>query len=147
MAIEYNKGEMTKRPHRPAFEVIFVHDDRLRTLSIWHQGKKERIVDLQLAFAKTVLGCDIPRESPADDRVYDLDVFLDPDFVFRPRPELGIAGAETRKIGVRVLGVEPLAINIDLGSNTPASVLYRLLKAATADIPKSMLKVARIACR
>ena len=27
MAIEYNNGEMTLRPHRPAFEIIFVHDE------------------------------------------------------------------------------------------------------------------------
>jgi hypothetical protein len=144
MALEYNKGEMTKRPHRPAFEVIFIHDDRQRTLSIWHRGKKERIVDLQVAFAKAVLGRDIPRESPADDRVYDLNMFLDPDFVFRPRPELGIAGAETRKISIRVLGAEPLTIHIDLGPNTPAPVLYRRLKAVTAGISKSMLKVTKV---
>ena len=117
MAIEYNKGEMTRRPHRPAFEIIFILDDEQRTLSIWHQGKKERIVDLQVAFAKAVLGQDIPRESPRDDRVYDLDVFLDPDFIFRPRPELGIASAEVRKIGIRVLGAEQHSINIDLGAN------------------------------
>jgi hypothetical protein len=144
MALEYNKGEMTKRPHRPAFEVIFVHDDRQRTLSIWHDGKRERIVDLQLAFAKAVLGRAIPRESPADDRVYDLNVFLDPDFVFRPRPELGIAGAQTRKMGIRMLGPEARNIHIDLGPKTPAPVLYRQLKAATAGIPRSMLKVTKV---
>ena len=64
MAIEYNKGEMTKRPHRPAFEIIFIHDDEQQTLSIWHQGKKERINDLQVAFAKAVLGQDIPTGKP-----------------------------------------------------------------------------------
>jgi hypothetical protein len=84
-AIEYAKGAMTKRPHRPAFEIIFIHDDSQQTLSIWHRGKKERIVDLQVAFARAILGRDIPRQSPRDDRVYDLDVFLDPDFIFRPR--------------------------------------------------------------
>ena len=46
---------MTRRPHRPAFEIIFIHDDVQRTLSIWHQGKRERIGDLQVAFAKAVL--------------------------------------------------------------------------------------------
>ena len=83
MAIEYNKGEMTRRPHKPAFEVIFIHDDEQRTLSIWHQGKKERVNDLQVVFANAVLGQAIPRESPRDDRAYDLDAFLDPYFIFQ----------------------------------------------------------------
>ena len=147
MAIEYDKGEMTRRPHRPAFEIIFVLDDEQRTLSIWHQGKRERIVDLQVAFAKAVLGQDILRESPRDDRVYDLDVFLDPDFIFRPRPELGIASAEVRKIGIRVLGAEQHSINISLGATTSGLVLYHRLKVATADVPKSMLRVAKIGAR
>lgn len=37
-AIKYEKGEMTRRPHNPAFEIIFIHNDEERTLSIWHEG-------------------------------------------------------------------------------------------------------------
>lgn len=147
MAVEYDRGEMTRRPHRPAFEIIFILDDEQRTLSIWHQGKKERIVDLQVAFANTVLGHDIPRESPRDDRVYDLDVFLDPDFIFQPRPELGIGSAEVRNIRVRVLGAEQHTIGIELGARTPGPVLHHRLKAVTYGIPKSMLEVSRIRIR
>ena len=56
ISLEYAGGCMTNRPHRPAFEIIFIHDDIRRTLSIWHQGRMERVQDLQVAFAGVVLG-------------------------------------------------------------------------------------------
>ena len=141
MAIEYNNGEMTLRPHRPAFEVIFIHDDRERTLSIWHQGPRERIVDLQLAFAMAVLGREIPRESP------DLDVFLDPDFALLPKPGLGIAGAQVRHINMRVLGSEPYAISVALGAKTAPHILQQALRGLTSDVKRSKLKVSKVRLR
>lgn len=145
--LEYREGEFTKRPFNPAFEIVFVHDDEQQTLSIWHEGKKERIKDLQVAFAKAIMGQDILRESPQDDRVYNLDVFRQEAFRIDPSPEFGIAGIEVRKLGVRVLGEQQHTINIDLGDKTPSHILYQRLAAATADIPSSMLKVSRIGLR
>ena len=72
ISLEYAGGRMTNRPHRPAFEIIFIHDDIRRTLSIWHQGRQERVQGLQVAFAQAVLGRVIPARSPRDLRVYDL---------------------------------------------------------------------------
>lgn len=101
-ALEYREGEFTKRPYKPAFEIVFVHDDAQQTLNIWHEGNKERVKDLQATFAKSVLGQDIPRESPLDDRVYDLEGFLNSGCRIDPSHDLGIAGVEVRKIGIRV---------------------------------------------
>ena len=56
---------MTSRPHRPAFEIIFIHDDDQRTLSIWHEGRKERIQDLQVTFARAVIGREIAAGKPS----------------------------------------------------------------------------------
>jgi hypothetical protein len=47
-ALEYDEGQMTKRPYKPAFEIIFIHEDQQQTLTIWHQGKRERVKDLQV---------------------------------------------------------------------------------------------------
>ena len=146
-AIEYHNGEMTKRPHAPAFEIVFIHDDEQQTLNTWHQGKKDRVNDLQVAFARAVLGREIERQSPRDDRAYDLDGFLDAEFSFQPRPELGISRVDVRRIGVRVFGPEPCTIHIEVGDKTPTHVLQQRLKAATYGIGSSMLKVARIGMR
>ena len=147
VVIEYNNGRMTLRPHRPAFEIIFIHDNRERTLSIWHQGTRERTTDLQLAFAKAVLGTEIERESPRDDRVYDLDRFLNPDFALVPEPALGIASAQMRQIAVRVLGPEPHTINVALGAKTAAHMLQQALRRLSSDIKPSMLRASRVRIR
>jgi hypothetical protein len=147
VVIEYNNGKMILRPHRPAFEIIFIHDDRERTLSIWHQGTRERTTDLQLAFAKAVLGADIERESPRDDRVYDLDGFLNPDFALVRESALGITSAQVRQITVRVLGPEPYTINVALGAKTAAHTLQQALRGLSSDIKPSMLKVSRVRLR
>ncbi len=63
--IQYHEGNMTKRPYNPAFEIIFVHNDAEQTLTIWHQGQRERVKDLQQAFAKSILKQDIPPRQPA----------------------------------------------------------------------------------
>ena len=110
---------MTNRPHRPAFEIIFIHDDIRRTLSIWHQGRKERVQDLQVAFALAVLGRVIPARSPRDLRVYDLGMFLDPDFTFRPSPQLGIKQAVIREMDVRVRGPSGYKVDIKLDALSP----------------------------
>ena len=145
---EYDeKGQWTVRPYNPAFEIIFIHDDAHQKLSIWHQGRKDRVKDLQVAFAKAVLGHENLPESQRDDRVYELEGLLDPSFDFRPSPELGIASVELRKIGLRVQGGEPHTITIELGDKTPAHVLRQRLDTATVGIPQSLLKVARVGMR
>ena len=146
-AIEYDKGEMTKRPHNPAFEVIFIHDDTQRTLSIWHEGVMDRIKDLQAAFATAVLGTTIPRESPRDNRVYDLQRLLDPTFVFKSMPELRIASVEVRKMTVRIIGPTTHKISVELADDCPGYVLIDRINAATQRIPKTLIKVARIGIR
>jgi hypothetical protein len=145
--LEYHEGQMTKRPYNPAFEIIFIHEDEQQTLTTWYQGKKERVNDLQVAFAKAVLGRDIPRESPRDDRVYVLGEFLNPDFKLRPQPELGIANAEIRMLSIRVVGNEQHTITIDIPDATPGYVLQQRLMAATHDVPQSMLMVSKVGIR
>jgi hypothetical protein len=145
---EYDEnGQWTVRPYNPAFEIIFIHDDAQQKLSIWHQGRKDRVKELQVAFAKAVLGHDILPESPRDDRVYELEGLLDPSFDFRPSPELAIARVEVRKIALRVLAPDKYTITIELGDHTPVHVLYRRLETATAGIQPSLIKVARVGIR
>ena len=96
-----HRGQMTNRPHRPAFEIIFIHDDSQRTLSIWHRRPEGRIRgSCRWRLRRAVLGREIPAESPRDDRVYDLDVFLDPALSVSAAAELGIARAEVRQMDV-----------------------------------------------
>jgi hypothetical protein len=145
--MEYRKGEITKRPHNPAFEIIFIHDDEQQTLSIWHDGSMDRVKDLQVAFAKAVLSETIPRRRQPDDRVYDLEPLLDPDFTFSPDPSLGIAKVELRKLRVRVLGDNEHVVRIDLGPDTPAHILHARLDAAMRGVPPTLRMNAMVGVR
>ena len=142
-----DQGKWTKRPYNPAFEVIFIHDDAEQSLRIWHQAKNERIQDLQVAFAKSVLGADIERNSPRDDRVYDLERFRHPVSLFGAKPAPGIAKVEVRKLAVRTLGKDQQTIRIELGQNTESHVLSKRLEIATRDLSPTMFKIANIGLR
>jgi hypothetical protein len=140
----FEEDELVARPHNPAFEVIFVHDDHEQTLSIWHEGDKERFKDLQVVFSQAVLSARILRDSPKDDRAYDLQPFLDPGFTFAPDPVLGIEGVELRKMRVRVGGRTGRSILIELNKDTPSYVLYEDINAIRARIPPSQLEVTLV---
>lgn len=147
-SLEYDKtGKWKKRPHNPAFEIIFVHDDREQTLKIWHKGGGERIKDLQVAFAHAVLGADIPRESEKDTRVYDLQPFMSQDFSLRIAPDLGIRSVELRKIRFRVNGPNKHTIRIDLGNNCQSHILYDRLHELTRDKPPTLVQVTQVGIR
>jgi hypothetical protein len=144
-SIEYEtSGEMTKRPYNPAFEIIMIHDDAARTLDIWHHGSADRVKDLQVLFARTILGAEIPRESPRDTRVYDLERFLSRDFLSRPSPELGIRHVSVRKIRALVLGHQKHTIRIDLGAECPDHVLFDRLEGATAGMLPAVIRVSLV---
>lgn len=143
----FDEGELVARPHNPAFEVIFVHDDESRTLSIWHEGDKERVKDLQVVFAQAVLGTTIARDSPRDDRAYDLTPFLDPDFTFNPAPMLGIESVEVRRMRVRLGGSEGRTVQVDLNTDTPSHVLHRTMRSIVSGTAPTQQKVTMVGLR
>ena len=140
----FDAGELVARPHNPAFEVIFIHDDSQQTLSIWHDGTKEQVRDLQVIFADAVLGTRISRDSPRDDRAYDLAPFLNPDFMFKPDDVLGIEQVELRKIRVRTSGKDARTLTIELGKTTAASALHRDLSAVLDGVPASQRQATQV---
>jgi hypothetical protein len=146
-SIEYDEGQMTKRPYNPAFEIILVHNDRDRTLSIWHQGQAERVRDLQVAFARAVLKADIPRDSPRDTRVYDLSMFARSDFELTGLAKHGIERAEVRRLRLHVLAPHKHSIIVDIGANTPNHVLFDRIKAVTQGLAPSAIRVSQAGLR
>ena len=146
-SIEYMEGQMTKRPYNPAFEIVLVHNDRDRTLSIWHQGKADRVRDLQVTFARAVLKTDIPRDNPRDTRVYDLSMFGRADFQLIGIARHGIERAEVRRLRLHVLAPHKHSIVIDIGTNTPSHVLFDRIHAATRGLAPSTIRVSQAGLR
>lgn len=140
-------GTWIKRPYNPAFEIIFVHDDDEQTLRVWHDGSMDRVKDLQVAFSKAVLNADIPRDSPKDERIYDLGVFRNSDFVFKPREDLGIERVEIRKMSIRTFGEDAHVTRIELDQETKSHVLHRRLETAMRDNKNGDYRISSVGMR
>ena len=73
-SIEWVNGEFGRRPHNPAFEVIFVYSQREGTLDLNFRGPRKAVEPLQGMFATTILMLDELPPDPKDERVYVLDL-------------------------------------------------------------------------
>lgn len=127
--------------------MIFIHDEEQQTLNIWHDGSMEQVKDLQALFAHAVMRQVIPRANPRDDRVYQLQNFLDPDFTFQPSAMLGIEDVELRAIRVKVGGQNGRTIIVELHKNTPKRALHQSLVPALLGISPSQIEVTLIKLR
>ena len=95
---EWVDGEFGRRPHNPAFEVIYVYSQREGSLDLNFRGSKKAIEPLQGMFATAILKLsDLPPD-PMNDRVYDLNPLRERDFQFDYDPASGIQGVAVKKL-------------------------------------------------
>jgi hypothetical protein len=72
-SVEWVDGKFGRRPHNPAFEVIYVYSQKEGTLDLNFRGAKKAVELLQGIFATTILKQDELPPDPRDERVYDLN--------------------------------------------------------------------------
>ncbi len=70
--IEYEQGRLERRPHRPAFEVIFVYSQIDGGLDTYFRGRRQTVRDLQEIFARVTLQRELG-DPAKDERVYELN--------------------------------------------------------------------------
>jgi hypothetical protein len=88
--VEWVGKEFKRRPHHPAFEIIFVYSQNDGTLDIYLTGDRKPVPDLQGIFAGTILKAELGPDKK-DERVYDLNPVRSWQFRFVYDPESGIA--------------------------------------------------------
>ena len=79
-SIEWVNGEFDRRPHNPAFEVIYVYSQKEGSLDLNFRGSYKAIEPLQGMFAQAILKLDGLPPDPKDERVYDLSPLLQKGF-------------------------------------------------------------------
>jgi hypothetical protein len=79
-SVEWVDGEFGRRPHNPAFEVIYVYSEKDGTLDLNFRGSHKAIEPLQGMFAVTILGLPELPPDPEDERVYDLNPLRERSF-------------------------------------------------------------------
>lgn len=134
------------KPHvlSKSFLLIFKHNDSRRSLDIHIEGSREVVPDLQVIFARAVLGEDIARGAPKDEQVYALDEILTPGFQLIYPDELGIADARITKMRFRLIG-EPwrrFMAEADVSANRDA--LTDFVENLTMRLPRSRLQLDQV---
>lgn len=99
-SVEWDGGEFARRPHNPAFEVIFVYRQDEGSLDVNCRGAMKATEAMQAIFAEVILK--VPGLAPAsrDERVYDLDPLLDRSFEFTGLENNGVLDVRMRKLRI-----------------------------------------------
>ena len=71
-SIEWVDGEFDRRPHNPAFEVIYVYSQKEGSLDLNFRGARKAVEPLQGMFATAILKLDQLPPDPKDERIYNL---------------------------------------------------------------------------
>ena len=145
-SIEWIRDRFQRRAHHLAFEIIFVHDWKGRTLDVFLDGDRKLVPDLQVIFASAILREQIDADPGRDERVYDLQPLLTQGFNFKFGPESGIQSVAVKKLRLKFAG-EKRTITLDADPSQNANAVYGLLDDIARVIPLSSLFVTQIGLR
>lgn len=134
-SLEWVQGEFSRRPHNPAFEVMYVWSATEGTLEFHYRGGRAAVQPLQELFARHILKLDRLPPNPRDERVYDLDRLKRREFQFVRAADSGIASVRVRKLRLSstVRKGDRVTLEADVGEN--ALALYDLLEQAGRSLP------------
>jgi hypothetical protein len=140
--VEWVGKEFQRRPHHPAFEIIFVYSQNDGTLDIYLTGDRKPVPDLQAIFADTILKAELGPDEK-DERVYDLNPVRSRQFQFVYGPESGIADVAVKKLRLAVYGTkEHIVLDADPSYNKHA--VFDLLDKVAKGIPLSQMAVTQV---
>ena len=143
-SIEWVDGEFGRRPHNPAFEVIFVYSQKEGSLDLNFRGSYKAIEPLQRMFATAILRLPELPPDPKDERVYDLSPLRQKGFEFNYAVGSGIEKIMVRKIRLssRIKGGDRITVEAD-SSHDPEAV-YALINAIGKSLPLNLYNVTQV---
>jgi hypothetical protein len=143
-SIEWVKGKFDRRPHNPAFEVIFVYSQAEGSLDLNFRGAKKALEPLQAMFATAILKLPTLPPDPKDMRIYDLTPLGQRGFEFTFALGSGIEGVAVKKLRLssRVKKGDRLTLEADVSTNPNA--VYDLLEKISRLTPMSQYHVTQV---
>ncbi len=124
---EWVNGEFDRRPHNPAFEVIYVYSETDGTLDLNFRGSNKAVEPLQAMFATAILGLPGLPPDPADERVYNLAPLLERGFQFVCEPGSGIERVAVKKLRLSSKVVKGDRITLEADAGARPEAIYDLL--------------------
>ena len=145
--IEWVDGTLGLRPHRPAFEVVFVYSQGEGSLDLSCPGPYRVVEPLQEMFAKAILKLERLPDRPGDPRVYDLDPLLRRSFEFVYGADSGIEEVAVRKLSLSSRAGEGNGISAEAESSSRPEALHDLLDSAGRSIESCSVTRAELVAR
>jgi hypothetical protein len=142
-SVEWVDGQFARRPHNPAFEVIYVYSQKEGSLDLNFRGSHKAIEPLQGMFATAILKLPELPADPKDERIYDLAPLRQKGFSFVFELGSGIQGVAVRKLRLssKVKRGDRITLEADSGVNPDA--VYDLLDRIGKSVPLHMYNVTQ----
>ncbi|MBM4260472.1 MAG: hypothetical protein FJ145_03420 [Deltaproteobacteria bacterium] len=142
--VEWVDGQFDRRPHNPAFEVIFVYSRKDGTLDLNYRGANKAVEPLQGMFATAILKLPELPGDPKDGRVYDLNPLRNKRFDFVYDSSSGIQEVAIKKLRLssRVTRGERITVEAD-GVNDPGAI-HGMLDNLAKSVPLHQYNVTRV---
>jgi hypothetical protein len=143
-SIEWVNGEFGRRPHNPAFEVIYVYAQKEGSLDLNFRGSLKAIEPLQEMFASAILKlAELPPE-PKDERVYDLNSLRQKGFDFVFDAGSGIQDVAVRKLRLSSKVKKGDRITLEADATNNSNAVYELLDQIGKSLPLHLYNVTQV---
>jgi hypothetical protein len=137
-------GEFDRRPHNPAFEVIYVYSEKEGSLDLNFRGTYKAIEPLQGMFATAILKLDELPSDPKDERIYDLAPLLQKSFDFTYDVGSGIEEVTVKKLRLSSRVKKGDRITLEADTSQKPDAVYALLDQIKKSLPLKMYSVTQV---
>ena len=137
-------GSFGRRPHNPAFELIYVYSQKEGSLDLNFRGSYKAIEPLQGMFATTILKLPELPPDPKDGRVYDLNPLRQKSFDFVFDVGSGIQDVRVKKLRLssKIKKGDRITLEGDVSGNPNA--VYDLLNKIGNSMPLNQYNVTQV---
>ena len=143
-SIEWVDGEFGRRPHNPAFEVVYVYSEKEGSLDLNFRGSYKAIVPLQAMFANAILKLDELPPEPPDKRIYDLSPLLQRSFEFTYDVGSGIEKVTVKKLRLSSRIKKGERITLEANAYEKDDAIYDLLDEVGKSLPLKMYNITQV---
>ena len=143
-SIEWVDGEFARRPHNPAFEVIYVYSQQDGSLDLNFRGPRKAVESLQGMFATTILKLPELPPDPKDERVYDLNPLRQQGFEFVYDGGSGIQDVVVKKLRLSSRATKGDRITLEANAADNPKAVYDLLAQLGTAVPLHLYHVTQV---
>ena len=143
-SVEWVDGEFGRRPHNPAFEVIYVYSQKEGSLDLNFRGSYKTTEPLQDMFATAILKLPELPPDPKDERIYDLNPLRQKSFDFVYEVGSGVQDVVVKKLRLSSKVKKGDRITLEADATNNPNAVYELLDQIGKSLPLHLYNVTQV---